>query len=201
LVVDAERGVLLRTAVRVDGQEVSRSQVTEITFDEAFPPPTFVFEPPPGERIRGVRAPDPSEFFISVEEVVARAPFTVFIPSEIGPGWTMSLSYFPEDERPARPPMVVIHYARRDATHQMQLTQMPNTVPDPYQADNWDALSRNGETWRTRTPIERWDSTQVQLEQDGTRVTLSSQDMPLETLLDLADMLQPASSEPPPLTE
>jgi hypothetical protein len=41
LVVDEERGVLLRAAVVVEGEEVSFCEVTEIAFDEPVPPELF----------------------------------------------------------------------------------------------------------------------------------------------------------------
>jgi outer membrane lipoprotein-sorting protein len=54
LLVDAERGALLRIASRVDGQEFAVTEMIEVTFDETFPPETFVFVPPPGEDLRPV---------------------------------------------------------------------------------------------------------------------------------------------------
>lgn len=44
LTVDKERGVLLRTAVVVDDEEISVSEIVEITFDEAISPD--LFKPP-----------------------------------------------------------------------------------------------------------------------------------------------------------
>ena len=41
LVVDEDRGVLLHAAVLVDGEELSSSEVVEITFDEPVPPDLF----------------------------------------------------------------------------------------------------------------------------------------------------------------
>jgi hypothetical protein len=47
LVVDRERGVLLRVAVVVAGEELSVAEITEIAFDE--PLPTGVFQRPTGQ--------------------------------------------------------------------------------------------------------------------------------------------------------
>jgi hypothetical protein len=41
LVVDRERGVLLRVAVTVEGHEIAVDEITEIVFDEPIPPETF----------------------------------------------------------------------------------------------------------------------------------------------------------------
>jgi len=49
LLVDAERGVLLRSEARLDGSPFKVVEVNEIAFDDDFPPETFVVELPPGE--------------------------------------------------------------------------------------------------------------------------------------------------------
>jgi hypothetical protein len=41
LIVDEERGVLLRQGVIVEGEEISFSEVIEIAFDEPVPPELF----------------------------------------------------------------------------------------------------------------------------------------------------------------
>lgn len=41
LIVDRERGVLLRVAVVVDGEELSAIEMTEVAFDEAVPAEMF----------------------------------------------------------------------------------------------------------------------------------------------------------------
>ncbi|MBA3365251.1 MAG: hypothetical protein H0U03_05625 [Actinobacteria bacterium] len=50
LLVDAERGILLRTATRIEGRDLEIVEMLEVAFDETFPPDTFA--PPPGEEIR-----------------------------------------------------------------------------------------------------------------------------------------------------
>lgn len=51
LVVDRERGPLLRDAALVDGEEYWLAEVLEIAFDESFPRETFVLVPPAGETV------------------------------------------------------------------------------------------------------------------------------------------------------
>lgn len=41
IIVDEERGVLLRTAVVVEGEELSFSEITEVVFDESIPSEMF----------------------------------------------------------------------------------------------------------------------------------------------------------------
>jgi hypothetical protein len=51
ILVDRERGVLLRYAGIVDGEEAGVFSVCSVRFDEAIPDEVFSFEPPEGTRI------------------------------------------------------------------------------------------------------------------------------------------------------
>lgn len=52
--VDAERGVLLRAAARMDGEEFAFKEITSVVFDETLPDELFTFKPPPGVKVRVV---------------------------------------------------------------------------------------------------------------------------------------------------
>lgn len=52
LLVDAERGTLLRFAVIADGAEADVQEVTEIEFDAPIPDAMFRFDPPPGTNVQ-----------------------------------------------------------------------------------------------------------------------------------------------------
>jgi outer membrane lipoprotein-sorting protein len=198
LAVDRERGVLLRAVARFGGEVFSLHEVTEIAFDEPFAPETFVFVPPPGEVVRGARGSSPSR--LTIEEAVAAAPFRVFVPRVIGPGWRMTVHFFAGEERPAAPPAVTIHYARDDASHQLNVTQTAIDARDPFDGD-WDEFDRGGVRWRTWKPARDHDtmSPRVQVEREGTRITMTSSDLDFDRLIELAEILVPAPTEPPPL--
>jgi outer membrane lipoprotein-sorting protein len=53
LVLDAERGSLLRMSARLDGQEFNRHEVVEVAFDEELADETFRLRPPAGEPPQG----------------------------------------------------------------------------------------------------------------------------------------------------
>jgi len=201
LAVDAEVGVLLRVLARLDGEEFSSREVTEIAFDESFAPETFVFVPPPGEVVRSARAS--LHHRVRIEEAVALAPFPVFVPSTIGPGWRMTVHFFAGEERPVSPASVMIDYARNGASHQLNITQTAVDARDPYEGFGWDDLDRRGERWRTSTEEQDIGGmpARVQLERGGTRIMIGSSDLDLDKLIDLADMLVPAPTEPPSLRE
>jgi hypothetical protein len=191
----------LRTLARLDGEEFSLHEVTEIAFDESFAPETFVFVPPPGEVVRGVRASRHRR--LTIEEAVAVAPFTVFVPRAIGPRWQMTVHFGPGDDRPASPASVAIHYWRADASHQLNITQTAREARDPYEGFDWDDFVRNGNrlrTWKAERDGGEMPA-RVQLERDGTRITITSNDLELDRLIELADMLVPAPAEPPSLKE
>jgi hypothetical protein len=52
LLVDAERGVLLRLVSFIEGEQFALSELEQVAFDEQLPPETFVFRAPPGVEVR-----------------------------------------------------------------------------------------------------------------------------------------------------
>lgn len=84
LLVDAERGVVLRAEARLDGSPFKVVDVTEVAFDEDFPPDTFVLELPPGETFES-----PPDFRdVPLDRMESEVPFTVLVPEHppIGSG-------------------------------------------------------------------------------------------------------------------
>src|SRR5204863_306398 len=97
---------------------------------------------------------------------------------------------------------VAIHYWRPDASHQLNITQAALEARDPFEGFHWEYVDRGGERWGTWTTADA-DAmpARVQLEREGTRITISSSDLHLDKLIELADMLVPAPAEPPSLRE
>jgi hypothetical protein len=194
LVVDGERGVLLRVGSRFRAEDAYVVELVEVSFDEELSDELFVFRPPPGERIR----PAGARFTfrdITIEEAQREASFTVWIPRELDAGWEMLVHYMPGDERPAMPEAVTIHYSRHDATHQFSLHLTATSERDEW-GGRWEPLERNGEELLVASEPQA----RVRLEREGTQITISSQDLELEWLLDLVALLVPAPDEPPPLS-
>jgi outer membrane lipoprotein-sorting protein len=194
LVVDAERGVLLRVASRFRGENFHVQDVLDIAFDEQFPDELFVFEPPEGERVRpaGARLTLPD---VTLVEAQRAASFTVWIPRPLDAGWQLRAIYMPAEERPPTPEGVSIHYFRDDASHQFSLHEVAARERDEF-AGAWDELEHEGEQLLVaETPQAR-----VRVEREGTQITIHSQDLEVERLLELVDLLVPAPDEPPPLS-
>ncbi len=57
LLVDAERGILLRSNALMDGQAFAGDEIVSVTFDEPAPDDTFTFVPPPGTKRRSTDPP------------------------------------------------------------------------------------------------------------------------------------------------
>jgi hypothetical protein len=113
--VDAERGALLRIEARFHGQPLFASEVTEIAFDETFTDDVFEFTPPPGEQVRSITDQFAIERDLTVEEAVARAPFTVWIPSRVPAEWETRIAFAAENDRPPMAPPSTCTIARRTA--------------------------------------------------------------------------------------
>jgi hypothetical protein len=98
---------------------------------------------------------------------------------------------------------VLVHYRWRDASQQFSIGETAAGAPDEYAGD-WKALERGGEqllVWEPEHERGRFrPPSRVRVERDGTQVTIQSQDLELERLLELVDLLVPAPTEPPPLT-
>jgi outer membrane lipoprotein-sorting protein len=193
LAVDAERGLLLRTASLLDGQPFSVVEVRAIAFDEPFDAAVFRFEPEADEEV--VRPEDvrPGEV-VAVEEAARRASFTVLVPSSLGPGWRSHVLYTPGRE--GTPVRETVHLAlyRDDAMHAVSIRQTVGPW-ESWQTNGTEETERDGV--RLRVSVGEWR--RVLVERDATFVELDSQNVDTDRLVELALSLVPAPNEPPPL--
>jgi hypothetical protein len=104
LLLDAERGLVLRRAELVDGEEAFLRQVEQITYDEPFPPETFVFELPPGASARGRAEPQ----MTTVDAVAALASFRVFKLEPVPSDWRVQAVHIAATKRPTLPDSVTL---------------------------------------------------------------------------------------------
>ena len=186
LVLDRERGVLLRTTSFLDGLPVNLTEVLEIAFDEQFPPETFVFELPEGEKF-GQLFPRPRN--VTLEQTTGLATFTVISPAEVPDGWQLHVLYFPGEERPPMPPTVNLHYHSPDASQQLSIAETDAAAADQFE---WLAWEEHDNTL-VAGPVEPrgLEPGYARIERDGTRATLSSAELPRERLVALALSLKP----------
>jgi outer membrane lipoprotein-sorting protein len=201
--VDAERGALLRIESRFEREPIALSEVVEIAFDEPFGEDTFVFTPPAGEAVRSVVDLLPVRHDLTIEQAVALAPFTVWIPARLPADWETQIGFAAEQDRPPMAPQVHLHYRAPDRTHGLSVAESPADHPGDHsehaRANPWRTIDRNQRRMQVREPTESWQPAQVRLELDGTRILIHSTDLDADALADVAAELVRAPSEPPKL--
>lgn len=201
--VDAERGTLLRVESRFEHQPLAISEFAEVAFDEPLADELFVFTPAPGVEVRDIAARSAILRDLTIEEAVALAPFTVWIPARLPSGWETDIWYAPENHHPPMAPHVHLHYRAADATHGLSIAESPAGEPRDAEAEGpggpWRDVERDGRRLELREPVESWHAAQVRMDLDGTRILIRSEDLPADALAELAAGLVPAPDAPPRL--
>jgi outer membrane lipoprotein-sorting protein len=192
LVVDRERGVVLRVAAFLDGKEMSVTEFDELSFDEVFPDGTFVFVPPPGEDVRSPEAVSHRSY--SLDEAAELAGFAVFEIPELPDGqWRLHVHYSPPRERPPIQANVALFYSRSNGRATVIVSQRKageggfgwsGIYPD---GPPLEEVERDGVAYTViRGDAEQGNGSSVSFDRDGTAIQLQSQELDVETLLDLA---------------
>ncbi len=189
LVVDAERGFLLRAEARLDAKPFRVLEMTEVVVDAELPASVFVPQAPEGEQF---------EYFehdrrLTLEELTAAVPFKVFVPAEA----------------PGRPGFVHVHNPRpRRGTRLSATITYFVPKPDGCYGNLW--VHESGEPERAAPqPTESWRQVEgflvgadqsmgyvrckVLLEREGTHIRLESTAMAVHELIALARSLVPLS--------
>jgi outer membrane lipoprotein-sorting protein len=204
LVVDAERGILLRSVSLLDGEPFAIVEFLSIAFDEEIPDEIFVFEPPPGEEVRDAREAMLGHLGpVPLHEAAQRAPFAVLVPAAVPADWRMHVYFSEEDERRRWPAAVHIHYVDDMARVNINVNEhaagdegLPPTAPD---GGEWRVEElENGELrlWEPSEP-ERGMPRLAITEVAGTRIQISTNDLAFEEIIELAASLVPAPTDPP----
>jgi hypothetical protein len=204
LLVDAERGIVLRSVNLLDGEPFSVVEFLGVAFDETFPEDTFVFEPPAGEEVRDVREALAGHLGrMPLHQAVERAGFGIYIPARVPDDWRMRVYYSEQDERRRWPAVVHIHYTNENATLNVNLNlhaardmDIPSAAPD-------------GSAWRVEHtehgPLSIWEPDEgergmpriAMIEIAGTRIQISTDDLDADAIARLAASLVPAPADPP----
>jgi len=197
LVVDLERGVLLRVESSADGLPHAIMEITEVAFDETFPPETFAFLPPPGETVRSVSEvfPQPHDA-VSIDQVAREAPFVVFVPSRVPEGSHLHVTFFPGQDRPRVAPTVNLSYTSPGRGVVINVSQTP-TESEELSWLEGERVEQGGQELRVH---DIGGQIQIFLEREGTRVVVIGHGVPRDTLIEVALSLVPAPTEPPRLT-
>lgn len=186
LFVDAERGILLRAAAFLEGEEFATTELLEVAFDESFSPETFTFVPPAGEPVRTPAdlerlAPRP----VTIDEAASLAPFPVWIPARRSEDASIHATFWPAEEEDKTGPRVTIWCPSFGPAPSFSIDETgARDEGEPSSA--WERIQRAGQQLLVWPGGAGGQPTHVRLERGGTIIDLSSSDDDLEALLELA---------------
>jgi hypothetical protein len=185
LLIDAERGFLLRSEARLDGQPFRILEVTELGLDEDLPPHTFILDPPPGKTFT---IPTDPERFVSLNELTKLVPFTIFVPRQ--PPGTGPVARLREPDDKGAPLTAMVGYIdHRDDVEDRGLWLSQSATPLPL--DDVDEIwSPNGDLLITHGQDHGEPYTSILLTRQGTHIRLDATGWTDEDLTQLADNLE-----------
>jgi len=210
-VLDRERGLMLRRESRLEGEPLGVIEFTRLELDRPLDPQVFVFNPPPGEHVRPREEAAAEQTGLqSLEQVAARASFTVFVPGMIWPRAMMHVSYTPSHERFKLKEHVWLTYfdiaAEPVSGGRLSLMERaPESELLP--AGEWERVELDGIEAFVGTPTvlpfassERGVETplSVRMVREGTQIEIQGWGLERSELLGLARSLEPARTGPPP---
>jgi hypothetical protein len=193
LLVDGERGVLLRAATLLDGEPFAVTEMLEPVFDEPLAAELFRFSAPPGEPVLPLRparaGPTAGRSWFTLEEAARAVDFAVLTPSALPRTTEHRVAVLPPvTGPPSRPAEIHVFY---DLPGRLDLMEC---AAGAAAADRhaWDPVEHDGalvlvRERRARHPAGRRE---LKLERLGTLIRISS-DLQLDDLLALAASLEP----------
>jgi hypothetical protein len=192
--VDAERGLLLRQTVLVNGDPYWRREVAEIAFDEEFPEDTF--DAPCGDRASFAAVPIAAQ--VTLEEAVRLVEFPVF-ELELAEEWNRDVLYRPPTSVDGMPQTVGFHYWLADASRAINVTQSAATGDEGCEIEEFRLRSHgNGSSgqWERVGDDDaaggeyRVTGAAVTVHRDGTRITVRAMTLRTEDVLGLTRKLR-----------
>jgi len=188
LVVDAERGILLRSEALLDGRAFKVVEVEEVAFDQDLSPEMFSLTAPSGEGFEAER----SHRQLPFAELSSAVPFTVLVPEHPDMVHEDGSIESP-DPRLGRPLAVRFSYERQQG--------QPGPVPFVAFAESAEPMPELKDGWRTIDDLrvrdegsERRPRYRVVFQRRGTHVEMQSAELALEEVLALARSLVPLPS-------
>jgi hypothetical protein len=195
--VDAERGVLLRTEAELNGLPMLVCEAVEIIFDKTLDTKLFQFSSPDGQEPSRLEVVLPRPMQVPLHQAVAAVPFRVYSLPRPPTGWELRVTLRQGSQRPASDPLVLLRYQTEDAASQLNVAQTSATAVDAHRVDgNW--IEHDGLQMAVRHRSDTWPQAQLSMELDDTLITMNSDTLTAEDLIDFARRLKPASTNPPP---
>lgn len=199
LLVDRERGVLLRLAARDEEGPFRIYEFRSIVFDEPLAAETFTLTPPSGEKVRALEPRHNRP--VEVEEAIRRAPCALFVPERAPDGAHLSIMVAPSWRNPSEIRAVMFSYHWTGGTHRATLVETATPQPDADELEDWRELERGGQRLRVRDPggddpSGMHPEPKVALEWEGTHIRIAT-NLELDTAIEMASSLVPLSADPP----
>lgn len=127
----------------------------------------------------------------------------MFVPARIPEAWRFDAIYLEAQDRPPQPESVSLLYDAEDGTASVSIVEHAvgaideDDEPAPEHAPPVERIERNGVTMEVRGRTTEWRQSTLTLIRDGTTISMYSEHLAGETLVELAARLVPARSEPP----
>jgi outer membrane lipoprotein-sorting protein len=189
LLLDAERGLILRLAELFEGEEAFVREVEEIAYDVDLPPETFVFELPPGASATSKLKPE----MTTVDRAAELASFPVFKLDPAPPGWRVQATYVAATERPTLPDSVALLYTRADGGERLRILERTSEheLPAIGGERRFEHSGRSYVALGPEQPVGR-EPAELIFALGETHIRMSSSELPATALLEYADRLVPA---------
>jgi hypothetical protein len=186
--IDAERGILLRTAERFRGRDYQVVELRNVEFDVPMTEGVFKLSLPPGEEFR--RYEDVSPQRLTLDEAVRRVPFTIFVPENLpaaAGSWDGKVLFEPEGV------WLSLSYVDQEQIPQyrLDLTERRGALDDEEDLAGYETLEHDGQPMLVRSAQSRdgaWHS--LLLSREGTLISINSM-LDRETSIAVARSLKP----------
>jgi hypothetical protein len=170
--IDAERGILLRTAERFRGRDYQVVELLNVEFDVPMTEEVFKLSLPPGQEFR--RYLDVSPQRLSLHEAVRRVPFTIFVPENppaAAGSWDGKFVFEPEGV------WLSLAYVDQQQIPQYRLdiTERRGDLDDEEDLAGYETLEHDAQPMLVRSAQSRdgaWHS--LLLSREGTLISIDS---------------------------
>jgi hypothetical protein len=186
LLLDAERGVVLRRAELVDGEEAFEREIQQIAYDRPLAPESFVFELPTGAAAHGLA----ESRLMTIDAATAEASFRVLKLGHVPPDWRLRVFYCGRTKLPTLPDSVTLVYTRPDGAQFLQIHQTTEKHRLPSVASH-HRIDRGGRSYTALGPEQPagLEPAELVFAVGETQIRMSSSELSRRQLLEQAEEL------------
>lgn len=190
MLVDQEKGIVLRFENRLGAQPFYCFEFEEVAFDEDLAEELFPPRPPTDEPVQSY-AEHLADAFLPLSEAAARTSFAVLVPESLHAVTCPSVVYGPG--RGSCPEHVILMYSLPGAAL-IQLLESPEGHFGQCVDERWERVEQEGDVVYIDGAEERDMLTTVHVRRHGTEVRIAAT-LPREAMLALARSLRPLAAQ------